>query len=162
MTPLSDYVSKEELQYSFYLDELVEAGFVEEYLYEPVSIPLSDPIGRLRKHSYTPDFVVVWNKKAEGLFYGPYLASKPSYLPTGQVLPDNNIVSYIEIKGARDFKNMERLAKINIKWAHQKFSLQINMVKPLHEKVCLHELSHLERPLKMLSLEVSVKACFKI
>ena len=129
-----NYASKEEAQYSYYLDELEEAGFIREYLYEPVSIPLSEPIDRLRKHSYTPDFVVVWDRKAEGLFYRPYGVPKPSYLPVGQVLPDNTIVSYVEIKGARDFKNMERLAKLNIKWAHQKFSLYINMIKPLHDK----------------------------
>lgn len=126
--------SKEEKTFLEYAKELEEEGYVEEILYEPFSFVLSDPVDRLRKHIYTPDFVLVWNKCAEGLFYRPYGTPKPTYLPIGQSTPDGNIVSYIEVKGSHDFKNMERLSKLNIKWTHQMYNLYINIVKPHHEK----------------------------
>ena len=76
----SKYRSKEELYFSWWLDELVEAGYVESYEYEPYSIELIKLVKYrwekklktkskemestlLQGLSYTPDFEIRWSEE---------------------------------------------------------------------------------------------------
>jgi hypothetical protein len=49
----------------------------------------------------------------------------------------NNVGSYLEIKSNFDFKNMTRLAIINIKWMYQEHHLYVQKVIPIGNKNCL-------------------------
>lgn len=83
MIKFKDWVldSQEELFFCYWLDALKEAGYINEFsrIEEPILIfdkvsfdffikgkPLTKAI--LRPISYTPDFYISWNEKAEGVF----------------------------------------------------------------------------------------------
>lgn len=78
--------SIEEKWFGYYLDELVEAGYIRKVVYQPESFQLSEDVylhalssvnGKvndvrvkvLSGHKYTADWRIEWNKKAEGIFY---------------------------------------------------------------------------------------------
>ena len=121
--------SKDELVMEDYLDELMDAGYVKDYVFEPHSFILSEPINGLRKHSYTPDYLVLWNVNALDVFIRQS-GSKRSHLLVAHQMPDGNLVSFIEVKPRFDFNNMTRLATVNVKWVHETYRVYVNIVKP--------------------------------
>ena len=81
-----EFKSKSELYLSYYLEELKENGFIEEWFYEfdtfpltsKVSLPYIKQLVTKTKESYesimqsssiTADFSIRWNKKAKNIFY---------------------------------------------------------------------------------------------
>lgn len=86
--------SKDELYISWYFEELKQLGYVDKWAYEPKSFLLGEgelskrivkyeqkqtKVSQLitfpsiiRKHSYTPDFLVQFNEKAKNIFYSEY------------------------------------------------------------------------------------------
>jgi hypothetical protein len=77
--------SMDEIYFEWFLDELKKTGYIESY-YRGCTINLSDPVSleynvQLKTKTaqksrvaisgidYTPDYVIVWDKKAEGIFY---------------------------------------------------------------------------------------------
>lgn len=79
-------VSNEERLFSYYCNELLETGWLDEVVEQPKTFPVFDgafgfvynrgndsivkqDVKLLKPQSYTPDFKLVWNKKAEGIFY---------------------------------------------------------------------------------------------
>ena len=80
-----EYKSKEELYFSFYLEELKEAGYVKSWGYEVSKFQLTEPYSRsylkqlktkvkeeeeflLHGSSITADFTINWRTKADGIF----------------------------------------------------------------------------------------------
>lgn len=78
--------SKEEVHFSWWLDDLMKAGYVDDWTYQPQTFDLSPPIAYtvrkelktktkmiqkslLQAHTYTPDFWIMWSPKAHYLFY---------------------------------------------------------------------------------------------
>lgn len=128
------FASDEEKYFSWYLDELERAGYAKQTMYEPYTYRLS-PIAKYNvleqlktkvktkrlklfaPHEYTPDFGIIWNHKAKGVFYNhidegidlrniPFIANNDKGIP----------YSIIEIKPGFDKYNMIRLFRINQKW----------------------------------------------
>jgi len=102
----------------------------------------------LDSHYYTPDFRIVWNKKASGLFFinidcCPKLALWDTASFKAQfrwIAGEYKEVSTVEIKPSHDFKNMEKLAKLNIQWVFQNYGIYVQIIKPVggyKEKECL-------------------------
>ena len=77
--------SKEEVYFSWWLDELQMAGFIRRWYYQAFSFSLSDRVQYkvkkplktkvrvddkllLHPHTYTPDFFIDWDESARGLF----------------------------------------------------------------------------------------------
>lgn len=138
-----NYDSKEELYFSWYLDELVEAGYVARYEPQPESFLLADTViyeyekhlktktktlfkTLLREHIYSPDFRVVWHKKVKGVFYDSIygqvnLLSVPFFTV-------NSNISYIEIKPAFSLHNSQREFSINQKWMFQKHGFYVQKI----------------------------------
>jgi hypothetical protein len=77
--------SDEEKYFSWYLDELIEAGIIRGYVYQPLAVSLTEKKNMLtpvlkktkkaltcdtkeylfiREHVFTPDFLVLWSKDA--------------------------------------------------------------------------------------------------
>src|SRR6056297_1929225 len=83
---MNQFKSKEELYFSYYLEELKEAGFVDDWGYEVHKWELTDKVEMtylkklksktktdskflLHPSSITSDFTVFWRRKAENIFY---------------------------------------------------------------------------------------------
>lgn len=141
------YDSLEELAFLQWASELQKAGYIKSIvraesllLCGPMSIdyaqqlvtkskPMSQTI--LHGHSYTPEFRIIWDKKAldrivsligenkkfENLFLGVW---ENAY---------KDFVTYIEIKPLWDQNNMERLFRVNQKWMWDKYKIFVNLVK---------------------------------
>ena len=138
-----------EQHFSYWTDELIKEGYIDQVILQPVPYPLSDKIERsytkkmktkdkivtqtvLREHIYTPDVLILWNVKAFGIFIPKpneklmphhlnYTLNRPEHLG----LPS----SIVELKPSFDSQNMTRLATINIKWVHEQYGEIVDMVK---------------------------------
>jgi hypothetical protein len=135
--------SKEEVHFSWWLNELHEAGYISDWQYQPRTFDLSETITYgvevqlktkvridekclMQKHTYTPDFRISWNVDAKHLFY--------SNVDCGVDLKKCLIVaqggiSHIDIKpkawGNNSF--MEAF-KLNQKWVYAKYGVFVQPV----------------------------------
>lgn len=105
----SEFDSNEEMHFSWWLDQLVEAGFVKSYTLHPDPFLLSDsvPEHKIRKHIYTPDFKIEWKSCLECVSS-----------------------DYIEIKPSFDSHNMTRLFTVNQKWVYAKYGIYVQKIVP--------------------------------
>jgi hypothetical protein len=129
--------SKEELYFTWWLDELRANGFIIEYDYEPITLTLSEkveiPVTKvtftkkgLRKeevkmktilhaHEYTPDFKIKFSD--ERIIKVPLITSVDEYV-------------WIDVKSDWNQNNMNREFSINQKWVYQKHNKFVNKVVP--------------------------------
>jgi len=139
--------SNEEMYYSWYLDELRDAGFILDYkpqyifqLSGDVNHSYTKPMKRvddkeivyslMKGHIYTTDFVIRWTEKAKGIFYEDLLDPPPNTPLTKAHYVVQDGIGYVEIKPKFDFKNMTRLVKLNIKWVWNLHSKYVQIVVP--------------------------------
>lgn len=127
--------SAEEWYFSWWLDDLMDAGLVFDWEYESKTFMLSEPFKLdwekelktktkkmeykvLEKCTYTPDFKIVWNESAKDILYhniGDKIED-PKQLP--YFFAQNN-ETWIEIKPNHDFQNKTQQAVIKVKWLNQ-------------------------------------------
>jgi hypothetical protein len=111
-----DKINDEERYFSYWLDELIEAGYVTKK-YEQKSYVLTDEVKAIRswdtkrgpkseeftlipEHSYTPDFEFVFSDKSKNLFYHDQLGGyeyRPFFYCDNWPIPGK---CCIDIKGA--------------------------------------------------------------
>lgn len=130
--------SIDEEYFSWYLDELLEAGYVSYFEKYPlpyrlspmfkysVDVPASKRtkaktkrLNLLRTHEYTPDYAVVWTEKARGIFFNSIISKtdlRDTYFIANE--PKDRPYSVIEIKPSFDKHNMTRLFTLNQKWLY--------------------------------------------
>lgn len=79
-------------------------------------------------HSYNPDYNIMWNNTAENIFYWHVESDirKDKMIIAQDYIPR----SIIEVKPDFDQHNMEREARINIKWVYKEYEDIISVVKP--------------------------------
>lgn len=121
-----EFKSKSELYFSYYLEQLQEEGFIDKWLYEDFTLLLTDKYERyylkelkvktvrgseflLHPSSITADFTIIWNIKAENIFYSnPHKPVKSvSMIPFrlySKFVNVGNLISYIETKQANTFR----------------------------------------------------------
>ena len=144
------YDSPEELYVSWYLDEMIEAGYVIKYDYQPDSFALSskgtygwrkklktknkDMVSTLlQEHVYTADFEVMWEPSAVSLLLkalGGTLKGRLTPFWAEITSPDSNIISTWEVKPLFDRNNMTRLFTINQKWVYDKYGIYVQKIIP--------------------------------
>lgn len=136
--------SKEELYFSWWLEELVENNFVEQFtkassytLFKGITntyfkklVTKSKVVEEtlLQNHVYTPDFEIHWTDNAKDLFFSlqgekiiaPFIANVNIF---------RKAESIVECKPSYDFKNMTRLSVINIKWMADKYGIIVNKIQ---------------------------------
>jgi len=139
-------MNNEEQVFEDWLNELKDNGYVIDFEFEPVSFTLADaevitPAHKLRKVSYTPDFIIEWDKKAENLFYclkGYKGKDKGLHLAKEQ---DGKIISYTDIKGV--FANSRNTSAITFpiiqKLLYKNQDIFVNKIKPLDPKGLFHQ-----------------------
>jgi len=143
--------SEEELLVYYYLQELKDNNFIDNFIFHPESILLSSAVSYkwidnlktknvekentiLREHIYTYDYEIIWNIKSMGIFY--YNLDDNYKLDKIPFIAQNNI-SKIEVKPAWDMQNMTRLFSINSKWVFDKYGILIYKVIPTGKNTCL-------------------------
>lgn len=112
-----DYRSKEEVYFSWWLDELKREGYVKEYRYESRTLTLMNEVklpwtkqmktkNKVEEHhlfsatTYTPDFEIIWTEKAFGVFCdGVPCVERPYFMATDH----NNLltegITLVDVKG---------------------------------------------------------------
>lgn len=141
-TSLIEFDSKEENDFYSLICDIKEKGYIEDIVYQPQSIVLSDSVTYdekiqlktkvktktktlLKGHIYTPDFEILWSEKAWNVF----VSDDNKKVFYGCKTTDNTIKSVIEVKGEFDHNNMTRLFKLNQKWVYQMYDTYIQLVK---------------------------------
>jgi len=143
---LHGFDSDEEWYFSFYLDELYEAGYISEYELYPDSYILSDAVfyeyekqlktktkmivkKLMREHIYSPDFRIIWADKARGVFFDS-IYGQTNLLKVPFITISDNI-SIVEIKPVFDQNNMTRLFITNQKWMYHKLGIYVQKIVPV-------------------------------
>tara|TARA_R110000744_G_scaffold7342_5_gene25357 strand:- start:7743 stop:8357 length:615 start_codon:yes stop_codon:yes gene_type:complete len=133
--PRDFFRSDGEMYFSWWLDDMMDEGYIDDWTYEeevfdlafPVKLPWKKQLKTkvkdmemsfLEKCTYNPDFKIYWNEKAKGEFYHNLgeIITDPKTLPYFAA-QDN--ISRIEIKPNHDFQNKTAQAVIKIKWLMQ-------------------------------------------
>lgn len=177
------YRSFIELYFSYYLNELKESGFVENWWYEVDTFKLSDPIKGtyfkelkskvkveeyhlLREASLTADFTIKWNINSVGLFlFWPIklIQCKITDIPfhIGKLANDNVLWSYVETKGNNESSTSSSISfAYTQKWVYQLHGIFIQKIKPFgykrQRKILFQDTF---TPKKVIELEVYVNDC---
>lgn len=138
--------SKEELYFSWYLDELYEAHYILSYESQPRNLILSMPVFHnrtkqlktktkkitktlLREHGYIADFKIEWIRdKSHCLFYHNITCNADlNKIP----FIANNHDSIIEIKPAFSRFNMDRVFSLNQRWLYQRHGIYVQKIIPV-------------------------------
>lgn len=137
--------SKEELHFSWYLDELKQAGYINTWERNGISYQLTSglerdyikPMKRVAdKHlkqviftesRYTPDFNIRWTDKAKGIFVMDLQSDSVEKITTPFI--SNYGGTTVETKASFDMNNMSRLARNNIKVVWDKHEVYIELIK---------------------------------
>jgi hypothetical protein len=148
------FKSQIEEYFSYYLEELQEAGYVREWFYENDTFELSESVyepylqqGKykvlektehlLHKASITADFTIVWTDKAKNIFY------LDKRIPINCNVKDipfrvNNmdqLISYIEVKGSHEANTSSSVSfPYKQKWLYDKEGIFIQKIKPFAPK----------------------------
>lgn len=153
--------SAEELFFSWYLDELYEAGYIESWEHHPKSFMLCPPVfyeydkqlktktkvlvkKLMAKHKYTADFKIIWNKKARGIFFDTFESRvdlKKSLFVANTKAGSENFYprraiyySIIEVKPAFSLFNMQRLFGLNQGWLYNSYEIYVQKIIPINKK----------------------------
>ena len=134
--------SDEEVYAIWWLEELLQAGYIEKYE-RSETYQLAEPIKRqYTKHlktrqryveghvaqgaKYTPDFKIYWTSKALGVFATFYDGYNKKTTP---FYCDSQLRTTLEIKGMHDRNREIPLYTIKIKWLFQVHGIFVHMVK---------------------------------
>lgn len=151
--------SDEEMYFLWWLEELKAKGYVKDYTMQPEAFKLFEGIAYtwykpkptkkepnrtefkenwlLEPAEYTTDARIVWEPKAQGIFYNPRvpLHSKCNLLIANNEPKGNEDVwrqiSFVEVKPSFDQNNMTRLFVTKQKWVYGLYSIYVNLITPV-------------------------------
>jgi len=143
--------SMEEMMFVWFCQELLSKGYLKVVYLFPITFALSNkqsytclkPLktkvkevtrGLTGGHVYTPDFLLVWSEKSEGIFYhnlkvASEYKQSPFLAQSFEVKGAEETVSLVEIKPSFTKYNMDKLFYMNQKWLLQRFDLYTNLVR---------------------------------
>lgn len=162
------YRSNEELYFSYYLEELKEAGYIKEWSYETSKFELSTTVSIEKQYedlskvketlkkkevpidqgkTCTADFTIIWEPIAEGLFYyncGTIVEDLKLNLPfiVYSTTDCISFTSYIEIKP--EVENTRVVSSsvsfpYKASWVLDKYGVYIQKIKPLGKGGLFHQ-----------------------
>lgn len=154
---LEKFASKEEAHFNWYVEELLAAGYIKKAIYQPRPFTLhlgdtfvhetvlktkirKDERELTKKHTYGPDWKIVWEKPAKHIFYRiieetnnpyfeePFFAQKMFGHPT----------SFIDVKGAQASRFQTNSSDIrfplNQKWLWEQEGIFVNKTMVSNKK----------------------------
>lgn len=165
----NDADSKEEVYLSWWLDDLLRAGFINNWAYHGRTFNLSDRVQYqvkkelktkvrvdyrllLNPHTYTPDFNISWDKSARGVLYQNI--ESMADLKECPIIAQGDI-SYIDVKpkawGRGD--SFMALFSVRQKWVFDKHGIYVQPVVVYGCKTGLFERSF--TPRRFLRTDIS-------
>jgi len=141
-----NFDSKEELYFSWWLDQLKASKYVNRWERNEASYnlfgglvhsyikPMKKVANKILTQTilhpsiYTPDFIIYWEPKAIGIFVSKQSKTEGKIM-TLFLCTDDEMISVVETKADFDRNNMSRLAVNNIKFVYEKYKVYIDMVK---------------------------------
>lgn len=123
------YDSQEEIEFVQWLEEAKAAGYVISWTYQPETFVLAEKNDYLTKQIYTPDFVVVFSKKIDGLDHG-FIYHRP--------LAHAHKCAYFDIKGifGRGQNNSSAYTfPVAQRWMYDKLGIYVNKIVARDMKV---------------------------
>jgi hypothetical protein len=145
--------SDEEKYFIAWMDELIEAGYIDRYIHHPppyflseaktysVAIPRKTMAAKIETrslinaHEYTTDFIIYWTSKA----YGIMIEDRKSVVNNKNVPflanydhKTDEYYTVMEVKADFDQNNMTRLFVINQKWVLDSYGIYIELCKIPH------------------------------
>lgn len=149
---MSEFASKEERYFQWYLDELIDAGYVRSFKYQPKPFKLFkgatvtwlevkktktkeriQPL--LSGHTYQADFIIYWNESAELIFYGGFDSVLNTSLKKFPFIAnhDENLGYYtvLDVKGNYNQNDAWRRFSIDQKWVFLTYSIYVQKVIPV-------------------------------
>jgi hypothetical protein len=140
------YESKEELYFSWYLNELKAAEMIQYWQYHPKPFFLSEQVsgkfykfnkrGRrdipytlLQPHEYQADFKIVWDLKARYLFFD--LIESPNDPRKSAFISNSNNFTYfsvVDVKGNYNTNDAWRRFSIEQKWVYERYKIYVQKV----------------------------------
>ncbi len=138
------YDSKEEVYFSWWLDDVHNAGYITEFDYHCENFLLSEsakyshikqlkakiklmPGVLLSAHFYKPDFKITWSDKAFNVFFGNHV-KKSKYPFFSECLGEP---CYVDVKGGYEKQSSRtQVFTMNQKWMYFKYSIYIQKIVP--------------------------------
>lgn len=149
---MSQFDSKEELYFDWYLQELIHAGIVTDYKYQPKPFILSDDVHItavkqlktkvkeqeqkvLSGHQYQADFLFYWSDDAPLAFFTNLLMPVPDSFKNFPFIANfslkkNKFYSVIDVKGNFNQNDAWRRFSIDQKWVYQKYGILVQKIIP--------------------------------
>jgi hypothetical protein len=147
-----NYESKEEVYFSWWIDELTKAGIIQDIKYQPKSFILSDKfnikfiehlktktkersVNILADHIYTADWLIRWNKKAHLKVYASIDDELTHTIKRYPLLANHNkekdyYFSVVDVKGTFNQNDAWRRFSIDQKWVMQKYGIYVQKIVP--------------------------------
>ena len=145
-----EYDSKGEIYISWWIKELIDAGYIESVEEQPESFILTEPVRRtiekqlktkvkeveefvLHGHHYTPDFKITWTQKAfdDNMvieFFGKIKKEKHHLFAFDGVTYLEAKPDSLKAKKSPDMLNMERLFSNKVKEVFDKHNILVELV----------------------------------
>lgn len=146
---MSVLASMEEDYFQWYLDELIDAGYVRSFKYQPKPFRLfkgasvqwlevlktktkerTQPL--LSEHVYQADFILYWNDSAEMLFYGGFESVLNTSLKKFPFIAnhDENLGYYtvLDVKGTFNQNDAWRRFSIDQKWVFLTYNIYVQKI----------------------------------
>lgn len=152
-----EYASKEEMWFASYVQELLDKDYLLSATYQPSAFELSTDrcvtsrvikkntcnaigVSLTKKHSYTPDWVLCWAEKANGVFFWTKGREyQNGFFPFRKTLANNFVpfyatektnISVVDIKGGFVGRNNSSgvTFSLNQKWVLDKYDIFIQKV----------------------------------
>lgn len=130
--------SREELWFSYWLDDCKSAGIILDWKYEDPTFKLSDNITYMSKNldqskSITCDFSITWNKSYKNKIY--YNCSdtegKGLFIVYDTNCKDNSTISYVDVKPVNEARNSSSISfPYKRSWLLQTQGIWVQKVKP--------------------------------
>ncbi len=130
--------SREELWFSYWLDECENNGLIKSWLYESPTFQLSASISYMNKNldqskSITCDFSIVWNEKYKNTLY--YNCSnndfKGLFIVHDINCQEDSNVSYVDVKPVDERRNSSSVSfPYKRSWLLQSSGIWVQKVKP--------------------------------
>ena len=176
---MNKFKSTEEEYFSYYLEDLKEAGYIEWWGYEVSTYILSEPLSLgylqldkkgnikakmehlLREATITSDFTIKWLEKAKNVFYLDYSEEINCNVKDIPFRVDSifDKTSQVEVKGSMEFNTTSSISfPYKQKWCYQLHKVYIQKIKPYHQKDGLL-FDKTFTPKKVIELEVYARDC---
>lgn len=145
----STFDSTDEVYFAIWLSELQSNGYIDKWLRNEKSYEIAEPVYNeyvketqlktkikteykkqilLNKYSYTPDFLIWWNKSAKDLFYNELNANKEIKC-LFVINEKDDPFSIVEVKPSFDKSNMTRLFRHTQKIYYKLYGDLISLVE---------------------------------